>query len=47
MPTPRVAATEKVRSEIDALFANPDRELGEILEHVATLSVRLVFQAAL
>ena len=47
MPTPRVTATEKVRSEIDALFADPDRELGEILEHVATLSVRLVFQAAL
>jgi putative transposase len=47
VPTPRVTATEKVRSEIDALFADPDRELGEILEHVATLSVRLVFQAAL
>lgn len=47
MPTPRLTATEKVRSEIDSLFADPDRELGEILEHVATLSVRLVFQAAL
>lgn len=47
MPTPRLTAAEKVRSEIDALFADPDRELGEVLEHVAQLSVRLVFQAAL
>lgn len=47
MSSPRVTASEKVRSEIDALFADPERELGEILETVAQLSVRLVFQAAL
>ena len=29
------------------LFVDSDRELGEILEMVAQLSVRLVFQAAL
>ncbi len=29
------------------LFADPDRELGEILKTVAQLSIRLVFQAAL
>ena len=47
MPHPRLTATERVRSEVDALFADPDRDLGEVLEHVAQLSVRLVFQAAL
>lgn len=47
MSSPRLTATERVRSEIDALFADPERELGEILETVAQLSVRLVFQAAL
>lgn len=43
----RVSPTEVVRAEIDALFADPERELGAVLEDVARLSVRLVFQAAL
>jgi len=33
--------------EIDELFADPERELGEGLEQVAQVSVRLVFQTAL
>ena len=45
MSTKRLSATERVRSEIDALFA--DAELGAVLEEVARLSVRLVMQAAL
>ncbi len=32
---------------MDALFADPDGDLGETLEEVARLSVRLVFQPAL
>jgi putative transposase len=47
VPSPRVTPSEIVRSEIDALFADRDRDLAEILEAVATMSVRLVFQAAL
>jgi putative transposase len=43
---PRVSPTERIRAEIDELFAS-DRELASILEDVACLSVRLVFQAAL
>jgi putative transposase len=43
----RVTAADRVRMEIDGLFADPDRELGTILEEVARLSVRLVFQSAL
>jgi putative transposase len=43
----RVTATDRVRDEIDGLFADPDRELGEVLEEVARLSVRLVMQSAL
>jgi transposase-like protein len=43
----RVTATDRVRAEIDGLFADPDRELGEVLEEVARLSVRLVMQTAL
>ena len=46
MPS-RVSPTERIRASIDALFADPDRELGAILEDVARLSVRLVFQTAL
>ena len=47
MSTKRLSASERVRSEIDALFADPERELGAVLEEVARLSVRLVMQAAL
>ncbi|HEY5656900.1 MAG TPA: IS256 family transposase [Myxococcota bacterium] len=47
MSKQRLSASERVRSEIDALFADPERELGAVLEEVARLSVRLVMQAAL
>jgi putative transposase len=43
----RLTAVDRVRMEIDELFANPERELGEVLEQVAQVSVRLVFQTAL
>ncbi len=43
----RVSPSEAVRAQIDGLFADPDREFGAVLEDVARLSVRLVFQAAL
>jgi len=43
----RVTATDRVRAEIDGVFADPERELGEVLEEVARLSVRLVMQSAL
>jgi hypothetical protein len=31
----RLAAVDRVRMEIDELFADPGRELGEVLEQVA------------
>jgi transposase-like protein len=43
---PRLSAVERVRVQIDELFAS-DQELGQVLEEVARLSVRLVMQAAL
>jgi len=43
----RVTASDRVRAEIDGLFADRERELGSILEEVARSSVRLVFQSAL
>ncbi len=46
MPS-RVSPTEQIRASIDALFADPDIDLGAVMEDVARLSVRLVFQAAL
>ena len=46
MPS-RVSPSEAIRAQIDELFADPKRELGAVLEDVARLSVRLVFQAAL
>lgn len=42
----RVAATDRIRIKIDALFAE-DRELPEILEEVARLGAQLLMQAAL
>ena len=45
MPT-RVSPVEQIRAEIDELFAS-EQELGQVLEQVARLSVRLVIQAAL
>ena len=46
MPS-RVSPSEAVRAQIDDLFADPECELGAVLEDVARLSVRLVLQAAL
>jgi putative transposase len=43
---PRLSAVERIRAQIDELFAS-DQELGQVLEQVARLSVRLVIQAAL
>ena len=42
----RVSPTERIRADIDELFAS-DRELGDVLEDVARLGVRLLMQAAL
>ena len=42
----RVSPVERIRAEIHQLFSS-DRDLASILEDVARLSVRLVFQAAL
>jgi putative transposase len=42
---PRVSPTERIRAQIDELFAS-DRTLTEVLEEVARLSVRLVMQTA-
>jgi transposase-like protein len=46
--TPRVSPTERIRAEIDELFAGAER--GSLLEHfeeVAKAAVKLVFQTAL
>jgi putative transposase len=43
---PRLSAVERIRVQIDELFAS-NQELGHVLEEVARLSVRLVMQAAL
>lgn len=45
MPT-RVSHSERIRAEIDALFA-ADRDLTEVLEDVARLGARLILQSAL
>jgi hypothetical protein len=48
-PTPvstRVSATERVRAVIDELFAS-EKDLGDVLEDVARLGVRLPMQAAI
>ncbi|HZC98652.1 MAG TPA: IS256 family transposase, partial [Actinomycetes bacterium] len=45
MPS-RLSAVERIRAQIDQLFAS-QQELGQVLEQVARLSVRLVVQAAL
>jgi len=42
----RVTPIERVRAEIDALFGS-DQPLGEVMEEVARLGVRLLMQAAL
>jgi putative transposase len=43
---PRLSPTERIRAQIDELFAS-GQDLGLVLEEVARLSVRLVMQAAL
>jgi len=42
----RVSPTERIRAEIDDLFGS-GRELGEVLEEVARLGVRLLMQTAI
>ena len=42
----RLSPTERIRGQIDELFAS-QQDLGQVLEEVARLSVRLVIQAAL
>ncbi len=44
--TARVSPTQRVRAEIDELFAS-DGDLGDILEEVARLGARLLLQTAL
>jgi putative transposase len=43
----RVSPVERVRAEIDQLFADPARDLGEVVEQVARLGARLLLQTAL
>jgi transposase-like protein len=42
----RVSPTERVRAQIDELFSS-ERDLGDVLEDVARLGVRLLMQSAL
>jgi transposase-like protein len=42
----RVSPLERIRADIDDLFAS-DRDLGEVLEEVARLGVRLLMQTAI
>jgi transposase-like protein len=42
----RVSPTDKIRADIDALFAS-DRDMAEVLEDVARLGARLILQTAL
>ena len=44
--TKRVSPMERVRAQIDDLFASVDRPLTEVLEDVGRLSVRLLMQTA-
>ena len=43
----RVSPVERVRAEIDQLFADPSRELAEVVEQVARLGARLLLPTAL
>jgi hypothetical protein len=42
----RVSPSERFRAQLDELF-DSGRELGQVLEEVARLGVRLLFQVAL
>jgi putative transposase len=44
---PRVSPVERVRAEIDQLFADPGHDLGQVIEEVARLGARLLLQTAL
>ena len=44
--TKRVSPIERVRAEIDQLFSS-DQDLGDVLEQVARLGLRLLLQSAL
>jgi len=44
--TARVSPTERIRAQIDALFAS-EGDLGQVLEEVARLATRLLLQTAL
>lgn len=44
--TARVSPSDRIRTEIDALFA-ADRDMAEVLEDVARLGARLILQTAL
>jgi putative transposase len=43
----RVSPVERIRAEIDQLFADSSRDLGGVVEDVARLGARLLLQAAL
>jgi transposase-like protein len=43
----RVSPVERVRAEIDQLFADPTRDLAGVVEDVARLGARLLLQSAL
>ena len=43
--SPRVSPTDRIRTQIDALFTG-DRDLVEVLEDVARLGARLLIQTA-
>jgi len=45
--TARVSPTDRIRAEIDGLFADPDLDLAEVVEDVARLGARLILQTAL
>ena len=43
----RVSPVDRIRGEIDQLFADPARDLAEVVEQVARLGARLLLQTAL
>jgi putative transposase len=43
----RVSPVERIRAQIDQLFTDPSRDLGDIVENVARLGARLLLQSAL
>jgi hypothetical protein len=46
VPT-RVSPVDRIGAEIDQLFADPARDLAEVVEQVARLGARLLLQTAL